>query len=82
MGDVDYPYGMTSIYKGLEKNDEAVVIDRKVSAVEELGGILWAMNKMERTPPVLFKHVDGYAFPVAGNLFAERSRACKRIHYL
>jgi 2,5-furandicarboxylate decarboxylase 1 len=76
MGHVAYPYGMTSIYKGLEQSGEAIIIDRKVSAVEELGGILWAMNKMERTPPVLFKHVNDYAFPVAGNLFAERSRVC------
>ena len=24
----------------------------------------------------MFKNVDGYEFPVAGNLFAERSRVC------
>jgi 2,5-furandicarboxylate decarboxylase 1 len=76
MGETHYPYGMTSIYKNLEKNGEVVVIDRNVSAVEEIGGVLWAMNKLERTPPVLFKNVEGYEFPVAGNLFAERSRVC------
>jgi 2,5-furandicarboxylate decarboxylase 1 len=67
---------MTHIYNELQKQDEVVVIDHSVNAVEELGGILWAMNKMAYTPPVLFKNVDGYTFPVAGNLFSERNRVC------
>ena len=76
MSEALYPYGMTSLYQDLEKRGEMVIIDRDVNAVEELGGILWAMDKLERTPPVLFKSVDGSDFPVAGNLFAERSRVC------
>lgn len=77
MSEGTYPYGMSSIYPRLEKSGELLVIERDVNPVEELGGILMAVDKFDRSPPVLFQSVDGYDMPIAANLFGDRNRVCE-----
>ncbi|MBI3076882.1 MAG: UbiD family decarboxylase [Deltaproteobacteria bacterium] len=68
--------GLGALFEQYRARGEVVEIAREVDSECELSGLIVALNNLPVTPPVFFPQVKGYRFPVGGNLFAERRRAC------
>jgi 2,5-furandicarboxylate decarboxylase 1 len=69
--------GLRGVVEYYAERGEVVEIEREVDSECELTGIISALNSLPRTPGALFKHVKGYAFPVASCVLSERDRTCE-----